>query len=215
MGPYVPLGPIAALPERREDTNEFTYLATVPHCLDLPGTSGLLSVSIGSFEAWEVQWGLARNWPQFSVLRLEPRGEPIEGDFDGDGRDDILWYRSGPGAEHLWSGRADRSFDVGSGPSASGTYRPVSGDFDGDTRDDVFWYGPGAGRDHIWTARADLTFASTPTSVAGVYVPIVGDFDLNSRDDVFWYVPGGGYVWYEVPAGVSIPCNGICVASLD
>lgn len=29
---------------------------------------------------------------------------PIPGDFDGDGRGDLLWYRAGPDPDALWRG---------------------------------------------------------------------------------------------------------------
>ena len=35
---------------------------------------------------------------------LQTRGQPLVGDFNGDGYDDIYWYTSGTGGEHLWLG---------------------------------------------------------------------------------------------------------------
>jgi hypothetical protein len=198
MGPYVPLGPIAELPETRDGTNEFTYLATVHHCLDLPGSSGLLSVSIGSLERWEVLWGVARNWPQLSVLRLEPRGEPIQGDFDGDGYEDVFWYAAGATPDWVWWGGPDDIFTSRLTTNVSGTYRPVTGDFDGDGHDDVFWYAAGSNPEYVWSGTENRTFDSnSPGSVIGTYAPVSGDFDGDGHDDVFWYAAGSNpeYVW--------------------
>ena len=56
--------------------------------------------------------------PAVSVL-----GEytPIPGDFDGDGRDDIAWYRPGTGRDHLWQGTAD-GFVEGPRVNVDGNY---------------------------------------------------------------------------------------------
>jgi hypothetical protein len=35
---------------------------------------------------------------------------PVLGDFDGDGRGDLLWYGPGSQDDHLWLGRASRNF---------------------------------------------------------------------------------------------------------
>jgi hypothetical protein len=63
------------------------------------------------------------------------------GDFNGDGRDDVLW-RNNDGRVIDWLGRADGSF--GSNPKANNTVSTSwevagVGDFNGDGRDDVLW----------------------------------------------------------------------------
>ena len=35
---------------------------------------------------------------------------PVLGDFDGDGRRDLLWYGPGAADDHLWLGRPSRNF---------------------------------------------------------------------------------------------------------
>jgi glycerophosphoryl diester phosphodiesterase len=114
---------------------------------------------------------------------------PLLGDFDGDGRSDLLWYGPGAGDDHLWLGRPSRNF-AGVPVTVRGHYLPLVGDFDGDRRADVLWYGPGGAPDVLWLGRPGGRFAARELVVRGDYQPLVGDFDGDRRGDVLWYGPG-------------------------
>lgn len=120
---------------------------------------------------------------------------PISGDFDGDLRDDVLFY--GPGAQHdvLWMSTGP-AFTEGIAVDVDGDYRPVSGDFNGDGRDDILWYARGAATDWLWYGRAD-GFSAVRVVAGGSYRPFTGDFNGDRVDDVFWYGPGdaGDGLW--------------------
>lgn len=113
---------------------------------------------------------------------------PVAGDFNGDGREDVLWYGVGGNPDALWYGTATGSFTSAS-VAVSGTYTPVVGDFDGDGRDDIVWYGPGSAPDALWYGKPS-GFRSASVNVGGTYKPVVGDFTGNGRDDILWYGPG-------------------------
>ena len=114
------------------------------------------------------------------------------GDFNGDGRDDVLW-RNVNGDVLNWLGQANGSF-VGNGSSYNAL--PVSwhvagvGDFNGDGRDDVLWRNSN-GDVTNWLGQANGGFAgnaatsynavSTNWQIAGV-----GDYNGDGRDDVLW-----------------------------
>ena len=126
-----------------------------------------------------------------------PPGQPLRGDYDGDGRADILWYGPGGDPDHHWYGRSNRQFG-GRPINVSGTYRPIIGDFDGDHRSDILWYAPGAANDVVYYGTASHGFAGKSTTVRGTYLPFTGDFDGDHRSDIFWYAPGSAAdsVWY-------------------
>lgn len=122
--------------------------------------------------------------------------QPVSGDFDGDGKDDVFWYNR-TGTDVTWWSNGDGSFKTRSRQISSG-FAPFTGDFDGDGRSDVFLYGP-AGVDDIWWGSSDRAFDSSQIDAydAG-FKPVVGDFDGDGRDDIFWYNPDGtDYLWWS------------------
>lgn len=126
---------------------------------------------------------------------------PLVGDFDGNGRDDILYYGRGATGDGLVLNRLQGS--VRRSVSISGHYEPFVADFDGDGRDDIMWYAPGHAADFLWYGRSDGTFRSVSLSIRGDYEPLVGDFDGNGRTDIFWYAAGWrpDYYWYSTSSG--------------
>ncbi len=112
----------------------------------------------------------------------------LTGDFNGDGRGDLLAYGPGSKLDELWFGAANRDL-VARSVNVAGQYWPFTGDFDADGKTDIFWYGPGSTKDAIWTWNG-TGWSSRSVTVNGVYFPISGDFDGDGRGDVLWYGPG-------------------------
>ena len=136
---------------------------------------------------------LARRWPHLRNL----------GDFDGDGRDDVL-LRHEDGRWHYY--RMDgRQVLTGSG-SASLTPNPTVavagiGDFNGDGKDDVlmrrangtWYYYPMNGR-RVGPGRGDAGLtANLAWQVAGI-----GDFDGDGKDDVLLRHEDGRWHYYRM-----------------
>ena len=120
----------------------------------------------------------------------------LTGDFNGDGREDVLAYGPGSATDELWFGTATHDM-VRKSVSVSGQYWAFTGDFDGDGKTSIFWYGPGSTADKIWTWNG-TGWSSQSVNVGGVYQPLSGDFDDDGRDDVLWYGPGSktDKYWY-------------------
>ncbi len=115
--------------------------------------------------------------------------KPIAGDFNGDGRADVLWYQAGPAIDRLWRGGTNGTFTA-TNISISGDYTPIPGDFNGDGKTDIFWYGPGTNSDAFWNGTNSGFANVTVAAVNGTYTPVVGDFNGDGVDDIFWYGPG-------------------------
>jgi hypothetical protein len=123
------------------------------------------------------------------------------GDFDGNGKNDILWYGEGARPESIWWGRRGRGF-ARAEITANGRFRPMVGDYDGDGHDDILWYVPGPGQDYVWFGRDDRTWDTRGTRITSRFARSeVGDFDGDGRDDVFWYGPGDALdkLWFGRP----------------
>lgn len=150
---------------------------------------------------------------RFDVTTLPITGvyNPIVGDFNGDGRDDILWYSPGAGADAIW-------YFTGRGTVSSqdlvinGKYQAVVADFNysaGLGADDIFWYDNQSS--YLWTGQTNSSFVSTsianPPDNAKVYVGNWRQQRVTSGapqfEDLFFYVPGTGAdaIWAGNGAG--------------
>ncbi|MDE0802298.1 MAG: VCBS repeat domain-containing M23 family metallopeptidase [Acidimicrobiales bacterium] len=120
--------------------------------------------------------------------------DPLVGDFDANGFDDVVWYAPGRANDYIWWHGPDGS--VSTPTTINGTYEPLVGDFDQNGFDDILWYAPGAAADYVWWYDAD-GHRSEQTRITGTYTPVVGDFDDNGFEDILWYAPGSAqdYLW--------------------
>ncbi len=115
------------------------------------------------------------------------------GDFNGDGRDDILW-RNSNGQISDWLGQANGGFvlnDAIALTNVDTAWHVVgTGDFNGDGRDDILWRNDN-GQLSNWLGQANGGFINNG-AIAGTFVPLawsvvaVGDYNGDGRDDILW-----------------------------
>ena len=115
------------------------------------------------------------------------------GDFNGDGRDDIVW-RSSNGTVTNWLGQVNGGFvnnHVNTGQVIPIDWHIVgTGDFNGDGIDDLLWRSDG-GIVTNWLGRTDGGFVNNHTNT-GQIIPMswqiaaTGDYDGDGRDDILW-----------------------------
>jgi Ca2+-binding RTX toxin-like protein len=113
------------------------------------------------------------------------------GDFNADGRDDILW-RHTDGTVGTWSGTVSGGFVANNAAvfSVTNDWHIVgTGDFNGDGKDDILWRHD-SGTIADWLANASGGFSPNNASLVGIgtdwQIIGTGDFNNDGRDDILW-----------------------------
>ena len=129
-----------------------------------------------------------------AALRFGPTDWHVvaTGDFNGDGRDDILW-RHNSGSITTWSGTATGGFvvnDIAGLPFGPIDWQVLgAGDFNGDGRADILWRSAD-GTIADWLGRTDGGFTVNPASIITVsnqwQIVAIGDYNGDHRDDILW-----------------------------
>ena len=115
------------------------------------------------------------------------------GDFDGDGKDDILWCHAASGENYVYL------MDSLSIKPGEGYLRTVAdlawqvvgvGDFDGDGKADILWRNSSSGQNYVYFMEGRTikpaegylrTVADKSWQVKGI-----GDFDGDGKSDIVW-----------------------------
>ena len=145
------------------------------------------------------------------------------GDFDGDGKDDILWRHDG-GLITNWLGEADGGFRdnfANAAANVATSWKVVgTGDFNGDGKDDLLWRHD-SGLLTNWLGEADGGFAdnyaNASANVATSWAIVgIGDFNGDGKDDILWRHDSGLLTnWLGEADGGFVPNNGNAWANVD
>ena len=123
------------------------------------------------------------------------------GDFNGDGKADILWQNSTSGEVYLWlmSGTTIASQgSPGTVSPSSGWVIQGTGDFDGNGMSDILWRNSASGEVYIWLMNGmTLAGQGSPATVSSAWsIKGTGDYNGDGKADVLWQNSSGEvYVW--------------------
>ena len=132
------------------------------------------------------------------------------GDFDGDGRADILWRNSSSGENYVYlmAGSAIKPTEGYVRTVADQSWQVAGiGDFDGDRKDDVLWRNSSTGENYIYFMNGLSivnegylrTLADLNWQLAGL-----GDFDGDGKDDILWRNSSNGQNYLYFMNGTAI-----------
>jgi hypothetical protein len=136
----------------------------------------------------------------------------VSGDFDGDGKSDILW-RNGNGEIEVWLMNGTSILVTGSPgnvtPSVGWNIEGV-GDFDGDGKADILWRNISTGEVYIWLMNGTAIASSGSPGSATLDWAIqgVGDFNGDGKADVLWQNSKTGQVYIWEMNGTTIGSQG-------
>ena len=126
------------------------------------------------------------------------------GDFNDDGKADILWQNTISGEVYLWLMNGSTITSQASpetvAPSSGWVIQGI-GDFNGDGMADILWQNSISGEVYIWLMNgATMLNQASPETVApstGWVMQGVGDFDGNGTSDILWQNTSSGdvYIW--------------------
>src|SRR5690606_19406209 len=125
------------------------------------------------------------------------------GDFDGDGRDDILWRHAANGRNAIWKGGDYRHQQAVTAITNVEWNVEAVGDFDGDGLDDLFWRHAN-GANTIWRAATYTRQLAVPKLATRWVLGASADYDGNGKDDLVWRnsVNGNNLIWRAAASNV-------------
>ncbi len=134
----------------------------------------------------------------FTVIDAETLDPARAGDFDGNGRSDLIWRNETTGQTAIWLMNGT-TFSSGVTVMNNAAWRPVLlGDFNGDGKSDIVWRNDTTGQTSVWLMSGAQIIGSATLVADPAWRPThVGDFDGNGSQDLVWYnaVTGRTSIW--------------------
>ena len=137
------------------------------------------------------------------------------GDFNGDGKADILWQNSSTGEVYIWLMSGTTILSEASpatvAPSTNWVIEGV-GDFNDDGKSDILWQNSGSGEVYVWlmngTTIASQTAVQYVAPSSGWVIEGVGDFNDDGTADILWRNTSSGEVYVWLINGAAVTSQG-------
>lgn len=145
-------------------------------------------------------YGRAR--PQGSGHDMGAYEHVFGGDWDADGKPDLLWRNHDNGANYLWYMDGPALTGGASIPMVGNTDWTVgaTADFDIDGKPDILWRNTATGANYLWYMDGPAMDGGEAVAPAGTAWALAGaaDFDLDDRPDLLWRNMSNGrnFIWY-------------------
>ena len=121
----------------------------------------------------------------------------VPGDFNGDGKTDLLAYRAGTGADAICTSLGGGHFSCAAVTINNSYDQVIPGDFDHDGQTDLLFYKRGAPTQYLWTNIGTGHPTTHAFTIRGSYIIVPGDYNGDGYTDLLFYAPGptSDYVW--------------------
>jgi PKD repeat protein len=125
------------------------------------------------------------------------------GDFDGDGKSDILWRHASTGENIIWQMNGGSRIDRRPITAVADLNWEVvgTGDFNGDGRSDILWRRKLGGANAIWLMNSTNRVGGGHIAEVGDLswkAAAIGDFNGDGKSDIFWRhgTAGTNAIWF-------------------
>jgi len=154
------------------------------------------TTTVGRNGVWLLSGITYRAWAELPAepnLSWEVGGT---GDFNGDGRTDIVWRNRTSGLNRVWLlVGTTRTATVQIPPDSDTRWKIVGvADFNGDRKPDIVWRNHSTGANRVWLMNGTTRTATLelpPESDTAWQIGGVADFSGDGRPDIVWRKSGG------------------------
>ena len=192
-----------------------------------PSTPGDLGGDVRADIVWRHSGGALYVWQMNgTALAASSYLPPIglawtvqgRGDFDGDGKSDLLWRETTSGSTYLWLMNGASTIGAGyTSSQADGSWSIQGvGDFDADGKADILWRHTG-GALYVWQMDGTTVKASSylpPISTAW-QIEALGDLNGDGKTDVLWREVSSGSTYVWLMDGASTNGSGYTASQAD